>query len=70
MIGVCISLKKSYKSLKNGYFPVNYFIVLLPTNYLFNEMQISEYDITNEIGEHSYWIIDRANGYNFERGPL
>ena len=36
------------------YFPVNYFIVLLPTKYLFIVMQISEYDITNEIGEHSY----------------
>jgi len=33
---------------------LHYFIVLLPTNYLFNDMQISEYDITNEIGEHSY----------------
>ena len=30
------------------YFPVNYFIVLLPTKYLFIIMQISEYDITNE----------------------
>jgi hypothetical protein len=36
------------------FLPVNYFIVLLPTKYLFIVMQISEYDITNEIGEHSY----------------
>ena len=44
-----------YKSLKICYFPVNYVIVLLelPTKYLFIVMQISEYDITNEIGEHS-----------------
>ena len=39
--------QKSYKSLKIGYFPVNYVIVSLPTNYLFNDVQISEYDITN-----------------------
>ena len=44
---------KSY-SLKICYFPVNYFIVLLSTKYLFIVMQINEYDITNEIGEHSY----------------
>jgi hypothetical protein len=35
----------------------------LPTKYLFIVMQISEYDITNEIGEHSYrpygsWIYN------------
>jgi hypothetical protein len=40
--------------LNNKQVPVNYFIVLLPTKYLFIVMQISEYDITNEIGEHSY----------------
>jgi hypothetical protein len=44
-------------SLKNCYFPVNYFIGLLPTKYLFIVMQISEYAITNEIGEHSYTFI-------------
>ena len=44
----------NYKSLKICYFLVNYFIVLLPTKYWFIVMQISEYDITNEIGEHSY----------------
>jgi hypothetical protein len=30
----------------------------LPTKYLFIVMQISEYDITNEIGEHSYCLHD------------
>ena len=43
------------------YFPVNYFIVLLPTKYLFIVMQISEYDITNEIGEHSYRVYFLSN---------
>jgi hypothetical protein len=42
-----------------NHFPVNYFIVLLPTKYLFIVMQISEYDITNEISEHSYMEIDK-----------
>ena len=31
-----------------------YLVVYLPTNLTLNDMQISEYDITNVIGELSY----------------
>ena len=31
-----------------------YLVVYLPTNLTLNDMQISEYDFTNEIGEFCY----------------
>ena len=49
---------KSYKVLKIGIFIMKMLIVNLvvycPTNLTLNDIQISEYDITNEIGESSY----------------
>ena len=33
-----------------------YLVIYLPTNMTLNDMQISEYDITNEIGELSYCL--------------
>ena len=38
----------------------------MPTKYLFIVMQINEYDITNEIGEHSYLRTEGEKNQNYQ----